>query len=98
MGTTDPSLLGELDAAIRGSSEQRRADMLRRITDLFVATAPRVTDEQSCLFDDVFEQLIKEIESKAVIELSDRVASVENAPERLIYRLAHDDAIEISGP
>jgi Uncharacterised protein conserved in bacteria (DUF2336) len=33
-----------------------------------------------------------------VLQLSDRIASVDNAPERLIRRLAHDDAIEISGP
>jgi uncharacterized protein (DUF2336 family) len=33
-----------------------------------------------------------------VLELSERVSCVENAPERLIRRLAHDDAIEISGP
>jgi len=72
--------------------------MLRQITDLFIETAPRVSEAQTGVFDDVFEQLTREIELKAVRELSERVASVENAPERLIRRLAHDDAIEISGP
>ena len=33
-----------------------------------------------------------------MLELSERMAAVENAPERLIRRLANDDAIEISGP
>jgi uncharacterized protein (DUF2336 family) len=96
--TTPPSLLGELEAAIQGSSSEKRTEMLRRITDLFVDTAPRVTDEQAAVFDDVFEQLIKEIECKAVRELSDRVAPLENAPERLIRRLAYDESIEVSGP
>ena len=93
-----PSLLGELEAAIQGGSAERRAEMLRRVTDLFVVTAPRVGDAQGGLFDDVFEQLTREIEWKAMLELSERMSSVENAPERLIRRLAHDDAIEISGP
>jgi len=93
-----PSLLGELEAAIQGGSSERRAEMLRRVTDLFVVTAPRISEAQTGVFDDVFEQLTREIELKAVRELSERVASVENAPERLIRRLAHDDAIEISGP
>ena len=33
-----------------------------------------------------------------MLELSERMAAVENAPDRLIRRLAHDDAIEVSGP
>jgi uncharacterized protein (DUF2336 family) len=33
-----------------------------------------------------------------MLELSERMSVIENAPDRLIRRLAHDDAIEISGP
>ena len=69
---TPPSLLAELEAAIAGGSGEKRAAMLRRITDLFVDTAPRVSQAQAGVFDDVFEQLIKEIETKAVLELSQR--------------------------
>jgi uncharacterized protein (DUF2336 family) len=98
MDTASSSLLAELEAAIQGGSAEKRAEMLRRVTDLFVSTAPRVTEAQAGVFDDVFEQLIKEIEWKAVLELSERMSSVENAPDRLIRHLAHDDAIEISGP
>lgn len=98
MDTAPSSLLAELEAAIQGGSAEKRAEMLRRVTDLFLSTAPRVTEAQAGVFDDVFEQLIKEIEWKAALELSERMAPVENAPERLIRRLAHDDAIEISGP
>jgi uncharacterized protein (DUF2336 family) len=98
METTPPSLLGELEAAIQGSSREKRTEMLRRITDLFVDTAPRATDEQAAVFDDVFEQLIREIEWKAARELAERVAPIENAPERLIRRLAYDESIEVSGP
>jgi len=98
MDTAPSSLLAELEAAIQGGSAEKRAAMLRRVTDLFVNTAPRVTEAQAGVFDDVFEQLTREIERKAVLELSERMSCVENAPERLILRLAHDDAIEISGP
>ena len=96
--TAPRSLLDELEAAIQSGSSERRAEMLARITDLFVDNAPRVSDAQVGVFDDVFEYLIREIESEAVLQLSDRISSVDNAPERLIRRLAHDDAIEISGP
>ena len=92
------SLIAELEAAVQGGSSEKRADMLRRVTDLFVSTAPRAGEMQVGVFDDVFEQLTKEIEWKAMLELSERMSCVENAPDRLIRRLAHDDAIEISGP
>jgi|RhiMethySRZTD1v2_1073278.scaffolds.fasta_scaffold31457_4 uncharacterized protein (DUF2336 family) len=96
--TAPRSLLDELEAAIQSGSSERRSEMLGRITDLFIDNAPRVNDEQVGVFDDVFEYLIREIESEAVLRLSDRISAVDNAPERLIRRLAHDDAIEISGP
>ena len=92
------SLLDELESAIQSGSSERRAEMLARVTDLFIDNAPRVNDEQVGVFDDVFEYLIREIESEAMLQLSDRISAVDNAPERLIRRLAHDDAIEISGP
>jgi uncharacterized protein (DUF2336 family) len=93
-----PSLLAELEAAIADGSSERRTEMLRQITDLFIETAPWVSEAQTGLFDDVFEQLTREIEEKALLELSERMAPVENAPGRLIRRLAEDDSIEISGP
>ena len=96
--TTQPSLVDDLEDKVQGGSSEKRAVMLRRITDLFVANAARVTDEHAAVFDDVFELLIKEIEDKAMLELSTRMSSVDNAPERLIRRLANDDSIEISGP
>ena len=67
-----PSLLGELEAAIQSGSSEQRTAMLRRITDLFIGT-PNINDAQAGVFDDVFSQLIKEIEFKAVLELSDRI-------------------------
>jgi len=62
--TAPRSLLDELESAIQSGSSERRAEMLARITDLFVDNAPRVNDEQVGVFDDVFEYLIREIESR----------------------------------
>lgn len=97
MSETAP-LLDEIGAALKGQSNEKRLVMLRRIADLFVESAAYVTEEQVGVFDDVFEQLVKEVEQKGMLELSDRFAALDNAPERLIRRLASDDSIEISGP
>jgi uncharacterized protein (DUF2336 family) len=96
--TAHGTLLSELESAIQSGSGERRTEILRRVTDLFVNAAPQITDAQTAVFGDVFEHLIREIEWKAVLELSDRVAAVDNTPQKLVRRLAYDDSIEISGP
>src|SRR4030088_128077 len=73
-------------------------EVLQRITDLFVNNAKNFTTEQVALFDDVMGRLVKEIETRAVVELSKQLAPVPNAPAGIIRRLAWDDAVEVSGP
>ena len=96
--TMPSSPLAEIENTIRNGSSEQRSAMLRRITDLFLDSAPYATEAEAALFDDVFERLIDRIERKAMRELSQRLARLENAPVRLIRRLAHDDEIEVSEP
>ena len=79
-------------------SPERRAEALKRITALFLDGAPRFNDDHVRLFDEVFNCLINEIETKARSELSHRLAPVGNAPVEVVRRLAHDDDIAVAGP
>lgn len=92
------SLIGELEVAIASGSKDKRVDALRRVTDLFVASADKFTDQQIDVFDDVLGHLIKRIEAKALTELSNRLAPVTNAPIHVIQQLARDDDIAVAGP
>jgi uncharacterized protein (DUF2336 family) len=96
--TARNSLIVDLEDAIQRGSAERRAETLRRVTDLFLGSADRFTREQVALFDDVIGCLIDRIETRALAELGRRLAPVANAPERVIRRLAHDDAIAVAGP
>ncbi|HTP92554.1 MAG TPA: hypothetical protein VMJ52_12510, partial [Xanthobacteraceae bacterium] len=60
------SLIAELEDAIQSGSKDKRIDALRRITDLFVADADRLNDQQIDVFDDVLGHLIKRIEARAL--------------------------------
>ena len=73
-------LIDELEAALQSGSRDRRVDLLRKITDLFVAGAGRFSEQQIEVFDDVLQHLVKRIESKAREELSHRLALIDNAP------------------
>src|ERR1700686_4920759 len=93
-----PSLIPELEDIVQHGSPRRRAQALRRITTLFLDGASLFNEDHVRLFDDVFNRLIDEIESKARAELSHRLAPLSNAPGELISRLARDDDISVAGP
>jgi uncharacterized protein (DUF2336 family) len=65
---------------------------------LFLDGASAFNEDHIGLFDDVFNLLIHEIETKARAELSHRLAPVGNAPARVVRRLAKDDDISVAGP
>ena len=50
------------------------------------------------MFDDVLGHLIQRIETKALAELSTRLAPVDNAPLEVIRKLARHDEISVAGP
>ncbi len=92
------SLVGELEAAIKSGSRDRRVELLRRITDLFLSGVNRLNDEQIDVFDDVLTHLAEKIEAVALRELSERLAPVDKAPPDVIRRLAFDDEIAVAAP
>jgi uncharacterized protein (DUF2336 family) len=91
------SLIGELEAAISGGSADKRVETLRRVTDLLLSDADRLNDEQIAVFDDVLAKLIERIETRALVELSSRLAPVDNAPIETIRQLAWSDEIAVAG-
>jgi uncharacterized protein (DUF2336 family) len=90
------SLIAELEFAVK--DDRDRTKTLRRITDLFLNDADRLTDEQIKIFDDVLCLLIRRIESRALIELSKRLAPVDNSPIEAIRQLARNEEIDVAGP
>ena len=67
--TVPASLLPELEELVQNGSAAKRAEMLRRITSLFLAGAPNFSDDHVALFDDVMSRLTEEIETKVLVEL-----------------------------
>ncbi len=92
------SLIADLEDAIQSGSKDRRVETLRRITDLFVVDADRLSDQQIDVFDDVLGHLIKRIEGKALAELSRRLGPINNAPIEVVRQLARDDDITVAEP
>jgi len=95
-----PSTLSidEIENAIQHADPTTRHQTLRAVTDLFMSSAPALDDGKVGLFDSLFGSLLEDSELDGVVDLSRRIAPVDNAPPRLIRRLAEDDRIEVAGP
>src|SRR5712671_5994551 len=96
--STPESLLDELQTTLAHGTVARRVETLRRVIDLFLSGAVDYSHKQIELFDDVFQCLMKHIETSAKALLSNRLAPIDTAPPLTIRTLAFDDVIEVAAP
>jgi len=93
------ALVADLEDVLNADDAgERRQNLLRRITGLFIDQAPDLNDEHISVFDEVILCLALEIEFAARIELSERLANVARGPRKAIHNLAHDPAISVARP
>jgi uncharacterized protein (DUF2336 family) len=97
--SSSTSLFAELEGAVKNGSPEKRVDTLRRVTSLFLKESDRLNEQQIGMFDDdVLGHLIQRIETKALVQLSEISAPVDNAPIEVVRRLSRHDEITIAGP
>ena len=91
------SKLLDLIALAREPSSERRRELLREVTDLFLLSPEDHPDAELGLFDDVLSHLAGEMETAVRAELAERMAAAAAAPRRLIRKLANDE-IAVAAP
>jgi uncharacterized protein (DUF2336 family) len=91
-------LLDELETALASGTALRRNEILTSVTDLFINGAPRFSEDQIGIFDDVMARLMAKIEANARVKLAQRLAPIGNAPANVIHLLACDDDIDVARP
>jgi uncharacterized protein (DUF2336 family) len=92
------SFVGEVEGAIASGDPIKRVDTLRRMTSLFVEQAPKLKEAHVTVFDEVILRLARDLEFKARVELSERLADVGNAPRKVVRDLAFHADIQVAGP
>jgi uncharacterized protein (DUF2336 family) len=90
-------LLIELEEALSASSGNRQSEIAQQITSLFLG-GQNLSDDQIGLFGQILERLIDKIETRALVELGERLATAERAPVAIMQRLAGHDEILVAGP
>src|SRR5690348_14807021 len=77
-------------AAVRGADA---AEILRKLTELFLSGAEQLGADQLGLYDDIFVRLIPQASPQALTELSTRLSGAIIAPPATTHFLAlHGDA------
>lgn len=90
--------LGDIEEALQQADPKTRHETLRAVTDLFLTSASNLDDNRVDVFDSVFDSLLGEADLTGLVDVSQRIGPVGNAPPRLIKRLATDDRIPVAGP
>jgi uncharacterized protein (DUF2336 family) len=91
-------LIEELEDAVARKGMRERAEMFRRVADLFALGSAGFAPEQVHLFDDVMGRLVGEVDVSTRAETSRRLAGIANAPQMIIRTLALDPSIDVAGP
>ena len=92
------SLFDDIDAAMQSGSSERRVAMLRQLTDLFQSEADRLNEAQIGVFDHVLVPLIDRIDVATLMEISERIGRIANAPIDVTLDLARHSEIGIARP
>jgi uncharacterized protein (DUF2336 family) len=93
MAALSAALIAELDEAVDGRSPERRAEILRQVTSLFLCDAHRLGEKQIAVFDDVLVRLIELADAPTLVPLSVNLGQASSAPRKAIRQLAfHPDA------
>ena len=90
------SFLQELDVAVSKGSAESRERALWYATDLLIVG--RYTDDEIWMFGEIIGRLEQDIETAARAQLARRLARSDNAPVKIVHKLAFDDSIDVAGP
>ena len=95
---TDPLHdLRQLSLLAYQRTDESRAELLQRITDVFLEAPDSYTEQQNACFGEIMEQLAFTLEWELREELACKIADEVHAPRRLVVRLAND-VISVARP
>lgn len=99
MSEASPALLiADLEGAMLHGPPSRRAAMLRKVTELFLAAADQLNETQIGVFDEVLVRLIESAETCSLVELATTLSELSTAPTVVVRRLARHAEVEVATP
>src|SRR3984885_13409944 len=94
--TESKSLLADLEDAVSRGTAESCLLALWHATDILIAG--RYSEDQIWTFGEIIGRLAEDIEIAARVRLANKLAPSNNAPVKIIKKLAFDDSIDVAGP
>ncbi len=94
---TDLTHLRDLIDLAKEPSSDRRRELLRNVTDLFLEDPGIYTGTETAHFSDIMGTVARSLETNVRADLSRRLATVAEAPRDLVAQLANDE-ISVAAP
>jgi uncharacterized protein (DUF2336 family) len=88
----------EPSRVLRSGSSERSAQIIMRVTDLFVSAAGRLNEAQVSVFDDVLVLLIERAEARTLAHISDALSGIDTAPRETVRKLAFNSDASVAAP
>jgi uncharacterized protein (DUF2336 family) len=89
--------LTHLVSLAKEPSSEKRRELLRNITDLFMETPEEHSESEKEKFGDILGSVARDMEMEVRRALAQRLSSVPNAPRNVIIQLANDE-ISVARP
>ncbi len=91
-------MLNELAKIAAERSPDKRVELLRRITDLYIEGLGQHTDAEHYLFDDIITKIIDRIPREDKIHAAVHLSALPEGPRGTMARLAGDDDFDVARP
>jgi uncharacterized protein (DUF2336 family) len=95
MSQTTSSLQDLIDLAKEPSSDKRR-ELMRKLTDVFLDSAPDYSDAERDHFGAILGRVATDMDAAVRRQLAKQFANVPSAPHNLIQRLAADEEFSVA--
>ena len=95
---TTSGLIDEMEAAVGTRDLRRQSQVMRQLTDVFLANQGRTPPDQTDLFDQVMSKLVHVIDERVRAEFGSSLLALPIAPTHTLNLLALDESIEVAGP
>lgn len=91
-------LAADLMALATEHSSEKRVELLRRITNVYIDNPENRTTAEQYLFEEVVSRLVDKISSEHKAAASQQLSKMPRVPEELVDRLVSDRDVEVAGP
>lgn len=91
-------MLQELIRIAQEHSSEKRVDLLRRITDLYLKGLGSHSDAACFLFDDIMTQIVDSLPREARVHAAVHLTALPEAPPKTVRKLAKDSDIDVARP